>query len=401
MIFLAFPNPVDSEGLGLEFGQRRGLIQLIHVAGSEHDPGFSVNHPSPGFCHTCVSVPDLEQAMQRMKGLGVQIVEEGSNDLGFGAIADPDGYSIQLLHCEIDQSLALKKQLAEMMSLSSSSSNRRLSAISSHRKPSLSDITRSNSAEDSFLAPSLQGFKGGSPNFEHPHWLSLQRDSSNTAARGDVSPRHHSAGVTTVGTSMTTRQQAEFSPAATLAAGVLNESRGRTQTNSVVKCETDVKQDVGGSSSSSSASHQGSSRSSLLTGLSSRRQSRGSSPGSISRPNAPTAIDLSQLTPMNTEPRTQPLPAPIEEHVSTSPPAPAPVASSASILPASLVGDNVNLATLTCKASPSSTSTSTMAKPQSAHSQHAKRTSTASSFRSLRDRLSGRTASHNTGTQPR
>lgn len=92
MMFLAFPNPPDCEDPDLEFGQRRGLIQLVHVAGSENQSNFRVNVVTPGFCHTCVSVPDLEQAVERCRRLGVSILEEGSNELGYGAIADPDGY---------------------------------------------------------------------------------------------------------------------------------------------------------------------------------------------------------------------------------------------------------------------------------------------------------------------
>lgn len=182
MIFLAFPNPIDREDPDLEFGQRRGLLQLVHVADSETDPNFKVRHAGTGFCHTCVSVPDLEQAMARMKSLGVDIVEEGSNDMGFGAIADPDGYNIQLLHCKIDQSLALKRQLEEMMTIaSSSSSGRRHSVMTDAQRDSFSDgNTGQNFTNGSSMSSGalIHSFRGGSPNLEHPAWQGMQAPSA-------------------------------------------------------------------------------------------------------------------------------------------------------------------------------------------------------------------------------
>lgn len=180
MIWLAFPNPADGEDPDLEFGQRRGMLQLVHVTGSESQKGFRIVHGVPGFCHFCVNVTDLSASMARYKTMGVNIVEEGDNEQGWGAISDPDGYTIQLLYCKIDQSRALKRQVEEMMSIASSSDNRRSASrerAGSAVPSSLSTLDRSGtntsrgggSSVHSGL-PGLNSFRGGSPDFEHPHW---------------------------------------------------------------------------------------------------------------------------------------------------------------------------------------------------------------------------------------
>lgn len=183
MIFFAFPQPVDQEQADLEFGQRRGLLQLIHVAGSETDDSFRIRHTGPAFCHLCVSVPDLEQAVSRMKEMGTDIVEEGSNDQGYAVIADPDGYNIQLLYSKVDQSLALKRQLEEMMTASSHSSHRRPSVLSGADFPP-AGLDRQQSLTSSLAAgmPDLSGFRGGSPNFEHPAWQDALREESQASS---------------------------------------------------------------------------------------------------------------------------------------------------------------------------------------------------------------------------
>ncbi|CAO1631130.1 unnamed protein product [Parajaminaea phylloscopi] len=306
MIFLAFPNPVDAEEGGLEFGQRRGLLQLIHVAGTEDDPEFRIRHASPAFCHTCVSVPDLEQAMCRMRSLGVDIVEEGCNDVGYAGIADPDGYSIQLLHCDIDQSIALKRRLEEMMTISSSAeSHCRPSSSSSQKRGSVSEIARATSIGSSHLAPSLHGFKGGSPNFEHPHWLSLQGDAALPSVDSFAAPAPAASTQNEPPQYVATSAPAHAGPPSpSLANMTRKEKRGRRLAGSKAHASPEV---TGSSSSSSGSSSSGSSSgcsssnhttSSAVTSGSSRRFSRASSPGSISRPNAPTSIDLSHLTPV-------------------------------------------------------------------------------------------------------
>ncbi|PWN32091.1 Glyoxalase/Bleomycin resistance protein/Dihydroxybiphenyl dioxygenase, partial [Meira miltonrushii] len=102
MYFLSFPGAVSRADSGMPdediyFGARQGMLQLIHVYGSETDDSFKISNDGPGFTHFSVSVPDVEQAKNRMESLGVTIVEDGSNARGFAAIADPDGYHIQLI----------------------------------------------------------------------------------------------------------------------------------------------------------------------------------------------------------------------------------------------------------------------------------------------------------------
>lgn len=168
MIFLAFPSPIDSETPELEFGQRRGLLQLIHVAGDESDDSFRVRHGAPGFCHLCINVTDLEGALTRMQSMGVNIREPGTTEQGYAVIADPDGYSLQLLSCQIDQSRALKRQLEKIITSSSRDSTSRLLTEST----AVGDWA---ATADGYLPPppgmpALSQFRGGSPNYQHPHW---------------------------------------------------------------------------------------------------------------------------------------------------------------------------------------------------------------------------------------
>lgn len=168
MIFLAFPSPIDSETPELEFGQRRGLLQLIHVAGDERDDSFRVRHGATGFCHLCINVTDLEGALTRMQSMGVTVLEPGTTEQGYAVIADPDGYSLQLLFCQIDQSRALKRQLEKIITSSSRDSASRLLTADM-------DGIDWTDATDGCLPPppgmpALSHFRGGSPNYQHPHW---------------------------------------------------------------------------------------------------------------------------------------------------------------------------------------------------------------------------------------
>lgn len=434
MIFLAFPNPVDAEGASLEFGQRRGLLQLIHVAGSDNDATFRILHSSPSFCHMCVSVPDLEQAMGRMKTLGVEIIEEGSNDLGYGAIVDPDGYSIQLLHCEIDQSLALKRQLEEMMTLSSSSSNRRPSA-SSQKDVSLTDLTRTISAGSSCAAPLLQGFRGGSPNFEHPHWLSMQKH----ASAEEEAPPYQADGLDGHGDSIqgdstattrglepsSTRNAKPLGPSASphtlslsLAQLTKKEKCGRQLLGLAAQATLEP---TGSSSSSSSGSSSRSNRSSssVVTSGSSRRLSRASSPGSSCRPNAPTSIDLSRLTSVGRA-SGQTTSAPPHRQAVANDRSSAPSSSTAKLnfatptvatptmptAPKTNAGDSTRRSSsFTSAQLPLAAQSNTSAtKGSSSHSsaisgRFRKTSNTPTSFRSLRDRLSGKGRGGGSATQ--
>ncbi|PWN23202.1 hypothetical protein BCV69DRAFT_280813 [Microstroma glucosiphilum] len=168
MIFLAFPNPIDSETPELEFGQRRGLLQLIHVAGSENEDAFRIRHGASGFCHLCVNVTDLEGALGRMQSMGVTILEPGTTEQGYAVIADPDGYSLQLLCCQIDQSRALKRQLEKIIISSSRDSTSR--SLTANTAGGEWTETTNGSLPPPSGMPALSQFRGGSPNYQHPHW---------------------------------------------------------------------------------------------------------------------------------------------------------------------------------------------------------------------------------------
>lgn len=61
-------------------------------------------------------MPDVEKEKIRLEALGVSIVEDGSNARGFAAIADPDGYHVQLLSQYEGEDDKLRAELAQLMS---------------------------------------------------------------------------------------------------------------------------------------------------------------------------------------------------------------------------------------------------------------------------------------------
>lgn len=102
----------------------RGLIELIHVHGTETDADFRYNSGNdlrcPGFGHLGLSVPDVPAAMARFRAMGVDVIKDvGSMDptcltlerndylpgAGFmghvytkiGFVRDPDGYWIEIV----------------------------------------------------------------------------------------------------------------------------------------------------------------------------------------------------------------------------------------------------------------------------------------------------------------
>lgn len=246
------------------------------------------------------------------------MVEEGSNEMGFGAIADPDGYNIQLLHCQIDQSLALKRQLEEMMSTtaSSSSSNggRRPSVFSSHKDMSLDDLTRSISIS-SGGPQALNGFRGGSPDLEHPHWMAVRNGASTEGANLQPSSLVAPAGSPAYGA--TTPSPTAWSPASNGAAAAAATAGPSSSPHRHARADSQQQQQqqqrpsrqplapsssFASTSTSSSTSTTPSHPTPLttthkhLTSAKSSATRRSSSPGSIHRPNAPRSINLSDLT---------------------------------------------------------------------------------------------------------
>ncbi|PWN89611.1 Glyoxalase/Bleomycin resistance protein/Dihydroxybiphenyl dioxygenase [Acaromyces ingoldii] len=155
MIFLGFKTGDEEE----QFGVRQGLLQLVYVHGSEEDDDFKIKTGGPGFSHFSIGVPDVERARKRMESLGVEIVEDGSNAAGFAAVADPDGYHIQLMSQSIGQDDKLRKQLEALMRTPSSAFT--LDSMSmQNRGDGLESITTRDSYNSS---DALRFAKGGSP----------------------------------------------------------------------------------------------------------------------------------------------------------------------------------------------------------------------------------------------
>lgn len=300
MIWLAFPNPADAETEDLEFGQRRGMLQLVHVNGSETQKNFRVVHGVPGFCHFCINVIDLEESMARYKLLGVNIVEEGDNEQGWGVISDPDGYTIQLLYCKIDQSLALKRQVEEMMSIASSSKSAVHRSPSRERTQSLARSTTNNSSIHSGL-PGLSSFRGGSPDFEHPHWqvggadgdpnrlvpTTSTTDASDDGDEGEFVPGPRSR--------RPSHARGDEWPPSSIALVASSSASSQLSSGKTPRAREDRGRSASGNgppSYSASAKRSGSLSAPLSSQASNMTRSRS---GSIYRPNAPRSIDLTAL----------------------------------------------------------------------------------------------------------
>lgn len=183
MYFLSFPGTLSSRDNAMPdedvyFGARQGMLQLIHVYGSETDDSFKIKNDGPGFTHFSVSVPDVEQAKNRMESLGVTIVEDGSNARGFAAIADPDGYHIQLISQSQGKDDRLREQLAQLMSEPVSNINH-INAFPSNTKttsttvqqistsPTTNSISFAQAIQEHHdrnrISDSLRNARGGSP----------------------------------------------------------------------------------------------------------------------------------------------------------------------------------------------------------------------------------------------
>lgn len=183
MYFLGFPTGTERRNSGIieddiYFGSRQGMLQLIHVHGSENDTSFKINNDGPGFTHFSVSVPDVEQAKNRMESLGVTIVEDGSNARGFAAIADPDGYHIQLISQSQGKDDQLREQLAKLMSepisninhINASPSNSKITSTTIQQigtSPSAQTISFAQAFQEHHernrIAETLRNARGGSP----------------------------------------------------------------------------------------------------------------------------------------------------------------------------------------------------------------------------------------------
>lgn len=92
----------ENEALRRFVWQQRGILELTHNHGTEHDAAFAYhngNSEPRGFGHICFSVPDLAAAVAWFDQNGVAFKkrpEDGSmNDIAF--ILDPDGYWVEIV----------------------------------------------------------------------------------------------------------------------------------------------------------------------------------------------------------------------------------------------------------------------------------------------------------------
>ncbi|PWN30203.1 hypothetical protein BDZ90DRAFT_6971 [Jaminaea rosea] len=153
----------------------------------------------------------------------------------------------------------------------STSSNRRPSVFSSHKDMSLDDLTRSISISSS---AAVNGFRGGSPNLEHPHWLQMSSTNGSSGPEAQASS-----------------SRAEASSSAPLPSpGLAEDCKGKGKGSA----SSPAAQPAAGSSSSPFSSPGPSGLPAHVTAPS--KKHRSPSHGSIVRPGAPTSINLSDLT---------------------------------------------------------------------------------------------------------
>ncbi|SDW28622.1 lactoylglutathione lyase [Lysobacter enzymogenes] len=94
--------PAEEPARGQWLLSQRGVLELTHNHGTEHDADFAYHHGNSeprGFGHICVSVPDVEAACARFEQLGVafqkRLTDGRMKDIAF--IKDPDGYWVEIL----------------------------------------------------------------------------------------------------------------------------------------------------------------------------------------------------------------------------------------------------------------------------------------------------------------
>ena len=78
------PVPLPDHGVTTVFVELpNSKIELLHPLG-EHSPvaNFLANNPSGGMHHICYEVPDLEAAMEHLKGQGARLLGGGKPKAG-------------------------------------------------------------------------------------------------------------------------------------------------------------------------------------------------------------------------------------------------------------------------------------------------------------------------------
>lgn len=95
------PNFVPNSGEGAS--NMEGIVELTHNWGTENDPDFKGYHNGndqpQGYGHIGITVPDVQEALDRLEGLGVTIKKRKQDGkLKFiGFVLDPDGYWVEIL----------------------------------------------------------------------------------------------------------------------------------------------------------------------------------------------------------------------------------------------------------------------------------------------------------------
>lgn len=109
LYFLAHLADAEAAAVPEDVGERtawtfsqRGVLELTHNWGTEHDAAFAYHHgntPPQGFGHLCIAVPDLDAAVAWFDRHAVPYVKRPDHgqlkDVAF--IRDPDGYWIEII----------------------------------------------------------------------------------------------------------------------------------------------------------------------------------------------------------------------------------------------------------------------------------------------------------------
>ncbi|PWN28563.1 putative glyoxylase I [Jaminaea rosea] len=103
LFFLAFPDSPSANAQSR--AHREGILELTWNKGTEKQSDFSYhngNDEPQGFGHTCISVPNLQEACDRLEKLGVEF-KKRPQDGKMRKIAfayDPDRYWVEIISTE-------------------------------------------------------------------------------------------------------------------------------------------------------------------------------------------------------------------------------------------------------------------------------------------------------------
>lgn len=99
LFFLAYANSPSANPVR---SQREAILELTWNKGTENDSNFKYhngNDEPQGFGHTCISVPDLEEACARFEKLGVEFKKRPQDGKmkTIAFIYDPDKYWVEII----------------------------------------------------------------------------------------------------------------------------------------------------------------------------------------------------------------------------------------------------------------------------------------------------------------